>query len=167
MKTAIETERKFLIKKPDDAFLTALEGCRKSEITQTYLDNPDGFVERVRRRVFSDRVQYTHTLKKRINAISATETESEITAEEYEELLTRASFGKTPVRKTRYAIPYRGHVAEIDVYPFWEKQAVLEIELTDESDLTAFPEWLTLLREVSGNHAYSNNALSERIPPED
>lgn len=163
----IEIERKYLIRMPDTDRLSVLEGCTVSHITQTYLNNPDGAVERVRERIYSDHTSYTHTIKKRIDQISAREEEYEISRDEYASLLLRADVNRIPIRKTRYAVPYAGHTAEIDVYPFWDRQAVLEIELTSEDDKVPFPSFLQLIREVSGNHKYSNNALSLKIPEQD
>ena len=74
---------------------------------------------------------------------------------------------KRVITKTRCAVPYEGHVAEIDIYPFWQKQAVLEIELNGEDDDVAIPEFVSVIREVTGDHAYSNNKLSISIPDED
>jgi len=167
MKTAIETERKYLIKMPNEATLMAINGCIRSEITQTYLQSSDGKVERVRKRVFSDRIQYTHTCKTRLSAISAIEEEAEVSESEYNELLKRKKTEVAPIEKIRYAIPYGERIAEIDVYPFWKKQAVLEIEIESENEATEIPEWLTLIRDVSGDRTYSNNSLSKKVPPED
>ena len=162
-----EIERKYLIEMPDDALLTQEPGAEKSAIVQTYLTSPEGVTERVRRRDYGDRVVCYHTIKKRLSAMSAFEDESVISEAEYESLLTRTDKNKTPIIKTRYAIPHAGHVAEIDVYPFWKHQAVLEIELESEDTVVPFPPYLTLIREVTGDHAYSNNKLSVKIPEED
>ena len=162
----IETERKFLIRLPSDALLCAQPGCEKSEITQTYLINPAA-VERVRKRVYTGRVVYTHTVKRRISAMSAQELEREISESEYDTLLLRRDPARRAILKTRYAIPHGPLVAEVDVYPFWQRQAVLEIELPSEDAPFDFPEYLSLIREVTGDHSYSNNQLSLKIPKED
>lgn len=162
-----EIERKYLIEMPDDALLMQQPGAEKSAIVQTYLTSPAGVTERVRRRDYGNRVVCYHTIKKRLSAMSAFEDESIVDEREYNSLLTRADKSKTPIIKTRYAIPHAGHVAEIDVYPFWKHQAVLEIELESENTVVPFPAYLTLIREVTGDHAYSNNKLSVNVPEED
>ena len=162
----LEIERKYLIKKPRPEALLSVPGCVSSEITQTYLLNPEA-VERVRKRVYADKTVYTHTLKKRISALSVHEAESEIGPEEYEQLLLKRDPARNIIRKTRYALPCGSLVAEVDVYPFWQRQAVMEIELPFEDAPVSIPPCITLLREVTGNHAYSNNQLSLRIPEED
>lgn len=166
-KMSTEIERKFLIEKPDENMLLELDGAVRSEIVQTYLVNTDGMIERVRRRDFGTHVVYYHTRKKRLSAMSAFEDESEITENEYQLLLQRADESKKPIVKTRWAIPFCGHTAEIDIYPFWKHQAVLEIEQESESIELPFPPYLSLIREVTGDHAYSNNQLSKSVPEED
>lgn len=166
-KIPTEIERKFLIRKPEESALAAMEGCIVSHIRQTYLTSEDGAVERVRRREYPGRTVYTHTIKRRTGKMSALEDETEIDAREYADLLVRAAPGRVPIEKTRCAIPYADHVAEVDLYPFWQNQAVLEIELTDPEDPVPFPPFLQLIREVTGDHAYSNNALAQAVPPED
>lgn len=162
-----EIERKFLIKKPDIDALRLFPGFGISKIVQTYLINQDGFVERARMRAYPDKTVYYHTLKKRLSSASAYENESEVSREEYEQLLKRANPEKTPIEKMRCTLPHEGHVCEIDIYPFWQKQAVLEIELSSEDEKYSIPDCISVIREVTGNHAYSNNALSSSIPAED
>ncbi len=162
----IECERKFLIRMPSEDALLAM-GAEKSHITQTYLAAPATLTARVRRRVFDEKTVYTHTVKRRITALSAIEEEKEISPAEYDELLRSADPTRHPVEKTRYALPYAGHVLEIDVYPFWRRQAVLEVELESEKETFALPEFLTVLCEVTADKRYKNASLAKHIPAED
>ena len=163
----IETERKYLIKMPDVQALEKLPGCVATRISQTYLISEDGVTERVRKRVYPDQTVYTHTRKRRISPMSSIEEEREISREEYRLLKQRRDPDKNKIKKWRYAIPYASHTLEIDIYPFWQKQAVLEIELESESDIPALPAYIQILREVTGDKRYSNNAMSRKVPRED
>ena len=49
----------------------------------------------------------------------------------------------------------------MDLYPFWQDQAVLEVELEQEDDLISIPPELTVLREVTGDAAYKNAVLAK------
>ena len=162
-----ETERKFIIKMPDEDSLMALEGCVRSRIVQTYLKNDGSGSERIRKREYDDKTIYTHTIKQRISAMSALEDEEQISHESYKLLKLRKDPDKRKIKKTRYAIPWQGHVAEIDVYPFWQKQAIMEIELESEEEEVDLPPFVTVIREVTGDKSYSNNSLSKKIPDED
>ena len=53
-----------------------------------------------------------------------------------------------------------------DLYPFWEKQAVLEVELRDEDEGFQIPPELRILREVTGDPRYLNSSLAREIPDE-
>ena len=162
----IECERKFLIRIPDTEQLLSL-GAKKSEIEQTYLLGEKGTTARVRCRVTADATKYYHTVKKRLTLRSAVEEEREITKEEYTALLKTKDPMRVPIRKTRYVLPYEEHLLEIDIYPFWKAQAVLEIELQSEDEHFTLPSFIEVIREVTDDFAYKNASLSKEIPRED
>ncbi len=163
----LEIERKYLIGMPDLAALSALPGCVVSEIRQTYLPDPaPGATERIRLRRFPDRTEYTHTVKIRLSKVEAREDEETIDETAYRSLLSRRDPALNTVEKTRYAFPLDGQVYEVDVYPFWEKVAILETELSDAAAHAPIPPFLTVIREVTGKAAYTNRNLARRIPPE-
>ncbi|MBR6088993.1 MAG: hypothetical protein IKP86_03605, partial [Anaerolineaceae bacterium] len=68
---------------------------------------------------------------------------------------------KRPIRKDRYCLADGNQYFEIDVYPFWKDQAVLEIELTDPEEEIRFPKFLKLIREVTEDENYRNAALAK------
>ena len=162
-----ETERKFLIRKPSLSYLLSLHGAAATLIVQTYLLSAPGVTARVRRREGSGGVSYTATEKRRLSAMTAMEDERELSESEYRALLLRADPTLRPVEKTRVTLPHGDLLLEIDLYPFWERTAVLEVELPSEDTSFAFPPYLTLLREVTGELAYKNVSLAARIPPEE
>ena len=163
----IECERKLLVASFDLSLWRRRQGYGKSQITQTYLLSPAGVTARVRKREFGDKTVYTHTEKRRVNDVSAIENEREITRAEYEALLIEADPARHPVKKTRHTLPYEGHLLELDVYPFWKKQAVLEIELSHEGEAFSLPPEIRVLREVTADKAYKNAFLALRVPPEE
>ena len=165
--THLEIERRFLIAKPDESILMSLSGADYTDIEQTYLVGEPGTTERVRRRGKEGRYVCTHTIKTRLSSMTHSETESEITHEEYCQLLTRRDIGRNKILKRRYTLPHAGLVFEIDLFPFWEKQAIMEVELTSENTQVSLPEAIHILREITGNRAYSNAALAAAIPAED
>ena len=159
----IETERKYLIRKPDITMLDALCG-EKWELTQTYLLTETGCTERVRRIRDGDGEHYFHTVKRRLSALSSVENEEEITAEAYERYLLRRDSERRAIEKTRWRIPYEAHLLEIDVYPFWQDAAVLEIELKGEDDSAAYPDWVEVLADVTGDVRFKNVSLAKQLP---
>ena len=163
MSISTETERKFLIALPEKTFLDALDF---SEIVQTYLQSEKGVTERVRMRSKHGAVRYTHTKKVRISPMSSTENEREIEKSEYLSLLTRTDKARSPVYKTRYLLRENGFLFEIDVYPFWKKQAVMEVELPSEDTFVEMPREIRILCEVTGDHRYSNASIALAVPPE-
>lgn len=159
-----EIERKFLIAMPDAAFLASAE-C--SEIVQTYLLGEKGTTERVRQRVRNGQIEYTHTIKKKINSMRRLEEESVIDEKDYLTLLTSADPERRPVHKKRYCHTESGSLWEIDVYPFWTDRAIMEVELTDEEQAITPPKAIRILREVTGDKRYTNASISREIPKDE
>lgn len=161
-----EIERKYLIGMPDPAFLAA--NASPSEIVQTYLLRPSPEINaRVRKRGREGAWTYTHTQKIRLSDLRRIEDEREIGEEEYLELLKQADPEKNVIHKTRWVLPWRGQRFEIDVYPFWQRQAVMEIELENEEQAVELPPQIRILREVTDDWRYLNSSLAVRIPREE
>ena len=160
-----EIERKFLIRRPEQAYLEA--SGESTEILQTYLIGEPGETTRVRKRWKGDEVRYILTVKSRVSAMRQIEREREVSEAEYERLLEKADPDRKPVRKQRWVVDYHGQRFEIDLFPFWKKQAYLELELRDEDQKIEFPPALDVIREVTGDARYTNRALARAIPEED
>lgn len=157
----IEIERKFLIAYPDEAMLASLADARVSDIVQTYLLSNEG-ERRVRMWKENGKVTYISTYKQKTGGLRRIEIEKEITREAYEALLETANPEMHPLHKRRYTIPYGTHTAEIDIYPFWNDRAVLEIELSREDEAFDFPDFVTVIREVTGEKQYKNPVLARK-----
>ena len=162
MKTGLEIERKYLIEFPDFEFIRTLPGYSESEIEQIYLECAPSVTERVRRRAYGGRVEYTHNVKIRLGAMTSRESEEQIGAEEYRALSLRIEKGATPLYKKRYTFSLGALVAEIDVYPFFSDFCVMEIELPTEATVPEIPDFIRVIKEVTGEKAYSNRALAHR-----
>lgn len=153
-----EIERKFLIKKPDVALLAQ---ARPIEIMQTYLKSAPEEEVRVRQRGDGRHFVYYKTVKRPVNALTRVETEERLTEKEYLRLLMEADSSRRPIRKTRYCLTYENQYFEIDLYPSWEEEALMEIELPSETAPVKLPPFLKILREVTGEEAYTNAALAK------
>lgn len=158
----LEIERKFLIVRPDEKELEAMEGCIRHEILQTYLCSDPGIDERVRMRITGDEVTFFHTVKEHLTPMVRTEAETVIGQMTYETYLDRADPAFRPLKKTRFCIPYAGQTLEIDVYPFMHEEAILEIELPTEDTPVQLPPFLQVIREATGDKMYSNRRMAKR-----
>ena len=65
------------------------------------------------------------------------------------------------IRKNRYCLTYENQYFEIDVYPFWNDKAIVEIELSDENAKIIFPEKLKVIKEVTDDDSYKNASISK------
>ena len=167
MKKIIEIERKYIIKKPKRDMLLGLPSVEVSSIVQIYISAPRGVTQRIRSRRFESGTRYFETVKKRIDKMSAYEDEVEITEEEFTEKAKLIKKGSAPVVKERISFSYCDKIIEIDIYPKWKKTAVMEIELAFREEEVKIPEFIEVLKEITGNPGYSNAAMAENFPKED
>ena len=159
-----EIERKFLIARPDLLNLANL--CKIQKISQTYLISTEGTV-RVRHLEEKGQVSYVETAKRSISSTKRLELERQLTEEEYIRRLSTRDPRRQTIHKMRYRLPYAGHTFEIDIFPFWNRQAIMEVELQDEDEEVSLPPFIRVLREVTEDPAYSNHSMARNVPPED
>jgi CYTH domain-containing protein len=159
-----EIERKYLIRYPDIKTLQAQKGVEQWEIVQIYLTvSGPGETRRIRQVVSGGEIKYYKTFKKHLTDLTNEEDEGEIDQLEYIHLCQEQQPGCKPVGKTRYRIPYEGHILEFDIYPFWNDRAILEIELEREDEGAAIPDYVRIIRDVSGDVRYKNRMLAEKV----
>lgn len=154
-----EIERKFLIKYPNLKKLEELSS-KKVEIIQTYLEcSPDQEL-RLRQRGDGKSFVYTKTRKWKVNDTKRVEFESRISKEEYLSMLMDADTQINQIRKTRYCVVYNNQYIEIDIYPFSNDKAILEIELNDENQNYTLPNFIEVIKEVTADDNYKNINLA-------
>ena len=156
-----EIERKFLIEYPDLEWLESNPLCHKVDIDQTYLKSDPSEEIRVRRRGENGNYIYYETHKRSLNGMKRMSTETRLSKSEYRRLLKNADPNRRTIHKKRYCLTYDTQYFEIDVYPFWDDQAILEIELRDENTEIRFPENIHVIREVTDDPAFKNAALAK------
>ena len=160
----LEIERKFLIEYPDPVWLAQQPGSRRVEIVQTYLLSDGSSTRRVRSWTEAGRTVYIRTCKRRLSDRTRVEVEDELTEADYLALLSQADPARHPLEKARWCIPFDSHVLEIDLYPFWNDQAVLEVELKSEDEAFLLPPEIRVIREVTEDPRYLNSSLARELP---
>ncbi len=155
-----EIERKFLIRRPTDKQLASLQNCERVDILQTYLTSSDGAERRLRQRGSQGSYLYTLTEKRLVTSVKRVETEKRISRKEYLTLLMNADPTRAPIRKQRYCLIHDNQYIEIDIYPFWDDKAIVEVELNDENEEIHLPDYLNVLREVTDDERFKNHALA-------
>ena len=159
-----EIERKYLIRYPDIKTLKSQKDVQQWEIVQIYLTvSGPGETRRIRQVVSGGEIRYYKTFKRHLSSVRNEEDEGEIDQLEFIHLSQEQQPGCKPLGKTRYRIPYQGHILEFDIYPFWKDRAILEIELENEGEGAAIPEYVHIIRDVSADPAYKNRSLAENV----
>lgn len=160
--TPIETERKYLITMPNLDVLKEKYNAVKSEIVQVYLKS-NNENEEVRIRQRGENNSYTYYLTKKIKRddMSRYEVEEKISKDKYLDLLMDADTSRNIVRKTRYCFMYENQYFELDVYPFSQDKAILEIELTDETQEVVLPNEISVIKEVTDDDNFKNSNIAK------
>ena len=156
LRTPVETERSFFIKKPTPDELGKIPFCRAVEIEQCYIKENGGNI-RVRRR--GEGGSYIHVLteKKRLSDISRVELERTISEAEYEEYKKRSH---ASLIKTRYCFVYDAKYFELDIYPYSDSIARLELELSSEDEEFTVPDFLNVICEITGDDRFNNHSIA-------
>ena len=157
----MEIERKYLIARPDLQMLEQMPNCERVDIVQTYLKSDDPSEERrIRQRGSNGNYIYFMTRKRKATGIKRVEIEERLSQEEYISLIVEADPAYRPIHKERYCLSANGLYYEIDIYPEWKDKAIMEIELHSEDQEIVFPDEIDVIREVTGDPAYSNHELA-------
>ncbi len=147
----IEIERKFLVKSSD----YKKEAHQKTKIAQGYLTKDPHRTVRVRIR--GDQGFLTIKGISSEDGLSRFEWEKEIPLKEAQELIALCL--PTIVKKTRYEVPYKGVLFEVDEFEGFHNGLVLaEVEMNSPKDSFEIPEWID--KEVTGDKKYYNAYLS-------
>jgi CYTH domain-containing protein/predicted ATPase len=158
-----EIERKYLIRKPTEEQIKNLGCISKTNIIQTYLkrDNDNIAERRVRQRgTKEDGFSFYYTEKTDVATGVRVEKEKKITSEEYLQLLTEADTSLHQISKTRYCFMYERQYFEMDIYPFSNEYAIVEIELNDINQNVKLPP-LDFIKDVTDDSKYRNYTLAK------
>ena len=159
-----EIERKYLIYYPDIKKLESLPNCTKVEIAQTYLKSDDNVERRVRARGINGDYMYYLTEKRKVSVLKRVEVEKRLTQNEYLRYLMDQDNSLHTIHKTRYCLSDQNQYFEIDIYPEWDKQAIMEVELSNEADIPQLPEFIDVVKEVTGEEQYMNYNMAKKMP---
>ena len=161
-----EIERKFLIYYPNIKELENMPNCTKIDISQTYLKSDNDMERRVRARGINGDYLYYLTEKRKISNIKRVEFERRLTQNEYLALLMETDNKLHTIHKTRYCLSENNQYFEIDIYPEWDNQAIMEIELSSENETIKTPEFIKIIKEVTDDNDYKNYQMAKEMPKE-
>ena len=159
-----EIERKFLIAYPNIKELENMPNCTKVDITQTYLKSEGDTERRVRSRGIDGDYLYYLTEKRKISNLKRIETERKLTQDEYLALLMESDNKLHTIHKTRFCLSENNQYFEIDIYPEWDNQAIMEIELSSEDETIKTPGFIKIIKEVTDDESYKNYQMAKEMP---
>lgn len=150
-----EIEKKFYVNKNDILVLDLDNNYEKIKIGQKYIAITNNEEMRVRRK--SDgKTDKCYITYKKGNGCIRDECEFEVSKEFANKIW--GNINKRPIYKTRYLIPYKGKIIELDVFKNLTLKAVAEIEFDNEEEMDnfEFPEWFEDECEKSNSDLYED-----------
>lgn len=163
-KLPLEIERKYLIKIPDISILKQQSVYMRIEMEQAYLKNQGETAGmRIRKSTLDGKTSYKKTYKRNITNITRIEIEDDISEQTWLELLKEVDPESVPIKKVRHCFMYKGQLFELDIYPFWNDRAILELEISSENQEIEIPPFIEIIKEVTEDKRYTNRSLSYNI----
>lgn len=147
----LEIERRYLLATPPPLASPALAHARPLKIVQTQLRSIPGFIGSSRARMTRNpdgTLSYHWAAKRRMNAVTKTEAETEIDKRTYEWLLRYAN-ERPPLVKTRWKFQFGGVIFELDHVREPHDQWILEVELENENQQFSMPAFLDIQSELT------------------
>ncbi len=172
MNKPLETEYKYLIRFPDIDILKTQTDYKCEEMTQLYLELPKGMSEhgtrcRIRSIKSDEGIRYIRTFKESITDMTRIEIEDEISKEEFDALSGFIRKGYLPISKHRHSFELHGFTYEVDIFPFWQDRAYLEIEVESENIHPPIPDFISVIKDVTTDFRYRNTSLAKKVITED
>ena len=157
-----EIERKWNLSKIEPKILSGLVKKSKCiEIEQGYINFHPAV--RVRKQNSSSRVSYVLTVKNNIKGnLIRFEKNIIIDSKTYSRLIKKRE--GIVLKKTRYLIPYKKHIIELDVFKKEREGLVIaEVEFKSENSAKKFmaPDWFNIGKEVTNDKKWTNAYLCQ------
>ena len=150
-------EKKYLIKMPDLEQLLKNKHCRKVHVKQHYLiDETKKEKEKIVLRRENNKNFYY-----KVNKKDNVKYSNSITADQYINKLEDENKKFYNIYKDRYYYIYDSRCFKIDIFPFWDDKAILEIDILSEREQIKFPKFVEILEEVTEIEKYKNYYLAE------
>ena len=109
---------------------------------------------------------YYLTEKRNVTNLKRIEKEQRLTQNEYLNLLMNADNSMRTIHKTRYCLSNDNNYYEIDIYPEWNNQAIMEVELSNEDEVASIPPFIDVIKEVTEDEKYKNYNMAKSMPDE-
>lgn len=147
-----ETQRKFLIKKPDIEILNKLHNCNKVKVIEIYLNEENNNISKLIQRGINSNYTYSKITK---NKDKNVETEIRLSQDAYIEELINIDTSKKIIIKDRYCLTENSIYYEIDIYEHLEDKAICEVELTRNSEFK-LPSIIEVIEDITNNEEYTS-----------
>lgn len=158
-----QSERKYLIRFDGPQSLAAFSPIEQV-ITQTYLiSRSEGTERRARKVTNNGSTSYYYIEKQAISSVERIERERMLSQKEYVQMIREVDPAYGSITKRRFCFHYNEEYMTIDTYANSPKLAILDIQLSDTSQIPEIPDSFTVVREVTDESRYQGNIISQNM----
>lgn len=157
----LRSQRKYLIEKPSLEQLAQHTSFSVTNVMRTYLNQSEFGAERRILQVGQNGDFVYYYSERRILANGEiAEQEEHIDEKNYLALLMDADTRFHPLGCKQISFIYCNQNFRIDLYPFSDDHAVMQLDLTSVSEGIVLPDFLSVIREVTDDPSYRSYAIS-------
>lgn len=158
----IEEQKKFLIEYPNLELISKQVDLTSLDIVQTYLFSKEIDIERRIRQIgIGNNFTYYYTEKRNFSEGKRIGIERKISEKDYVSLFLQADTNLHQIIKKRYCFVFKNQYFKLDIYPFSNNLAFLEIELTGNTREVTLPSFIKVIKEVTNDSSYKNYNLAK------
>ena len=158
----IEYQRKFLIRYPDLDWLNSNPFARRVEVSEHYTFRQGDQEMRLRRCGTDGHYTYYQTSRRTFSGLRRAEVEKRLEKKRYLRILESLDPSVEQLEKVRYYLIYDRQYFSVDLYPFLDDVALVNVELAEEDQEIRFPPELEVIREVTEDPSYASYTLAQR-----
>ncbi len=159
----VERYSKYLIE-VDDALLERFaeeDNYSCSHIIQHYLTMDNGYERRIRARYRGEDVLYSYSEAKYLSSNERIKTDRVITKRQYSDYKRDIDENIGVTDKMRYSFIRDGLFYKLDVFDFDKTKGLISISDTAEGERAVLPEYVTVIKDVTGDSDYKNYYLAK------
>ena len=147
-----ESQKKYLIKKPDVDYLNKLNNCNKVKVIEIFLNSDKNHITNLIQRGINSNYTYSKISK---NKDKNVETETRLTQDAFIDNLTNIDTSKKIIIKDRYCITINSIYYEIDIYEHLKDYAICEVEITKDEELN-LPSFIEVIKDITAHEEYTD-----------
>lgn len=159
----VEKFRKYLIEVNDEILnkMAAEANYSTAHIVQHYLLGENGYERRIRSRQRGEDIMYSYSEANYLSTNERIKVDKVLTERQYKDYIHQVDPDLNVIDKMRYSFIYKDVFFKLDVFDFDTGKGILSIDQPSEGRSVELPEYVTVIKDVTGDVNYKNYYLAK------